>query len=505
MLPWWNQEGVNVSADELSPEKFGAVFRSFLETMVRSSAPPEGTLQDRIAEHVGTDPATLPVFSEEFDPYEHPNVQIAINDVHEKQENTAELVGIAAQYRHFAELGLAMVASQKVLPGMPPIVEGPVEYVNFHLANHQLLPCVQLGLYFLHDRGTPIVVGIIGPSERMGPRQTLKVEVMSAESDTARGFLHQLRATMLRRNVYRGHVISLSPGSLGMGPQTLVAFHTLPRIDREDVVLPDPLLARIERQTFQFAEHAAELLAAGRSLKRGMLLYGPPGTGKTLTLMYLIGRMPDRTVLLATGLGIGLLQAVVQMARSLAPSMVIIEDVDLIAEERGMPHGRSGPLLFELLNELDGLRDDCDVIFALTTNRPEVLEPALAARPGRIDMAIELPLPDVAHRRRLLELYARQLDRWDADFGEIAQQTDGASPAYIKELVRRAAVLAATSGAGTVVDGNHVSAALEELSDGSQLAQRLVGFHRSGQEPGVADQPTGFPRASSWDRSSHHR
>ena len=378
---------------------------------------------------------------------------------------------------------------------MPPIVEGPVDYVNFHLANDRLLPCVQLGLYFFHIQDmSPFVVAIVGPSERMGPRQTLKVEVMSGNPDTARDFLRRLRADLLRLNVYKGHVISLSPGSLGMGPQTLVAFHTLPRIERQSVVLPEVLLARIERQTFLFAEHAAELLAAGRSLKRGMLLYGPPGTGKTLTLMYLLGRMPGRTVLLATGLGVGLLQAVVQMARTLAPSMVVIEDVDLIAEERGMPYGRTGPLLFELLNELDGLRDDCDVIFAMTTNRPDVLEPALAARPGRVDIAIEYSLPDEAHRRRLLELYAQGLQEWDVDTAEVARKTEGASPAYIKELVRRAAVIAATSGAGTEVNEEHVSAAIEELGEGGQLSQRFVGFHQPGQTSEPTHQAPGFPR-----------
>lgn len=482
-----------MAADELSPERFGIAFKAFLETMNRVSSPADGALHERISEHLGADPTQLPVFSEELDPYEHPNVQVAIDAYLATDGHGADLVGIAAQQRHFGELGLSIIASQRVLPGMPPIVEGPVDYVNFHLAGDRLLPCVQFGLYFIHDGDARFVVAITGPSERRGPRQILRIEAMAADPDVARGFLAELRKTMQRLNVYRGQVISLSPGSLGMGPQTLVSFHALPRVERDDVILPEPLLARVERQTFRFAEHAGELLAAGRSLKRGLLLYGSPGTGKTLTLMYLIGRMPGRTILLATGMGVGLLQAVVQMARTLAPAMVVIEDVDLIAEERGMPSGRRGPLLFELLNELDGLRDDCDVIFALTTNRPEVLEPALAARPGRIDLAIELPLPDAAHRRRLLELYAQGLERWEVDLDAVVARTEGASPAYIKELLRRAALSAATGGSGTVVTGAHIDAALSELNEGGQLAQRLLGFHRQGEDRALPVPPTGFP------------
>jgi ATP-dependent 26S proteasome regulatory subunit len=124
--------------------------------------------------------------------------------------------------------------------------------------------------------------------------------------------------------------------------------------------------------------------------------------------MYLVGRMPGRTVILTTGRGMGMIQAVGHMARVLAPAMVVLEDVDLIAQERGQPFQQTGPLLFELLNEMDGLADDCDVIFVLTTNRPDMLEPALAARPGRIDLAVELPSPDADGRHRLSR---RTLDR----------------------------------------------------------------------------------------------
>jgi ATP-dependent Zn protease len=69
---------------------------------------------------------------------------------------------------------------------------------------------------------------------------------------------------------------------------------------------------------------------------------------------------------------------------------MVIEDVDLIARERGlMQHPGQESLLNKLLNEMDGLREDADVLFILTTNRPDQLEPALASRPGRIDQAIE--------------------------------------------------------------------------------------------------------------------
>jgi len=160
-----------------------------------------------------------------------------------------------------------------------------------------------------------------------------------------------------------------------------------PEIERDAVILPEGVLERIERHTIGFAAHAQRLLAAGRHLKRGLLLYGPPGTGKTLTAMYLIGRMRERTVLVLSGRSYGLVVPTCALDRNLQPSMTVLEDVDLVAEERGMGAMGENPLLFELLNEMDGLAEDADVIFLLTTNRAVLLEPAQTARPGRVDQA----------------------------------------------------------------------------------------------------------------------
>ena len=106
-------------------------------------------------------------------------------------------------------------------------------------------------------------------------------------------------------------------------------------------------------------------------------------------MRYLLGRTPGVTVVQLTGVALHLIAEACSVARTLAPAMVVVEDVDLIAEDRGEYPGQH-PLLFQLLNEMDGLAEDADVVFVLTTNRADVLEPALAARPGRVDQAVEL-------------------------------------------------------------------------------------------------------------------
>ena len=238
-------------------------------------------------------------------------------------------------------------------------------------------------------------------------------------------------------------------------------------------------MKRIERQTLGFARHSAKLLEMGRHLKRGLLLHGAPGTGKTLTAMYLASHMKERTILMLTGRGLGLIERSCAMARALQPAIVILEDVDLVAEERTRATASCTALLFELLNQMDGLAEDADILFLLTTNRPDILEPALASRPGRIDQAIEVPLPDDSCRRRLFELYGRGLKLRLARPEDFIARTQGASAAFIKELLRKAALFAADESPQAIVTDVHLAEALHELVvDGGELTKSLLGVRQ---------------------------
>ena len=175
------------------------------------------------------------------------------------------------------------------------------------------------------------------------------------------------------------------------------------------------------------------------------------------------------------------------MARTLQPAIVAVEDVDLIAEERTARPGQH-PLLFQLLNEMEGMHPADDVTFLLTTNRADLLEPALAARPGRVDLAAELPLPDADARRALLRLYQGGLVLDGAGLDAVVERTEGATAPFLRELLRKAALLAAeadlaaaaegTDGADDAirVTGAQLTAALDQLLDSrSQLTRVLLG------------------------------
>ena len=161
------------------------------------------------------------------------------------------------------------------------------------------------------------------------------------------------------------------------------------------MILPARTLELLERNVVRFVGLRSRLSGLGLATKKGLLFYGPPGTGKTHTIHYLAGALQGHTTLLITAEQVGLLGEYMALARLLQPSIVVIEDVDLIARDRTtMDSPCEEALLNKLLNEMDGLRPDSEILFILTTNRPEALEAALASRPGRVDQAIEFPLPD---------------------------------------------------------------------------------------------------------------
>jgi ATP-dependent 26S proteasome regulatory subunit len=116
------------------------------------------------------------------------------------------------------------------------------------------------------------------------------------------------------------------------------------------------------------------------------------------------------------------------------------------------------------------------VVFVLTTNRPEVIEPALASRPGRIDLAVSMPLPDEEGRSRLLDLYGQGLQLELRDQTSFIAATAGATPAFIREVLRRAALLAAEHGDENRATDELLSSAIHELrEDSNQLTSALLG------------------------------
>jgi len=459
---------------EVSAEQLAVALRDLMD-WARATAPPEESLlRRRIVEHLGGDPAELPVVSRSVSAWERVNLQVALDAYLAGPGREHEFVGLSSQrgwHMGLAELAAPPQGQRGLLIGGPGV--GPQEHEAVQVGERTIV-CVAAGLFLVSTGEERVVIGVRGADQSHGPERHIQLEVLAVAREPAEALVGEISRLMGVHNVYRGRVLEVQATPFG---GLALEVRRLPGVERGSIVLPDGLLERIERHTLGFAEQADRLRLAGRHIKRGLLLYGPPGTGKTLTAMYLAGQMRERTVLILTGASLSAIGSACRVARELAPSMVVMEDVDLVALDRD--EHESNALLFELLNEMDGMQEDLDVIFVLTTNRADRLEPALAARPGRVDLACELPIPDAAGRTRLLELYGAGLTLGSEDLPALVADTDGASPAFIRELLRRAALLASEKSDGElIIDAAILQAALRELtSDGGPLTARLLGMN----------------------------
>ena len=421
-------------------------------------------LRDVISRHLGVPAQDVPIVTEEIPFHRFADADIALERLAAADEaNTLIGLGGGQQRQH---LSLADVAQEE---GYGFINVGQPDYVNVAVGPQESREAVALGIRLFHHDGVPVAV-----MQRNGNPQTgspdLTLAVMAAGRSAAAAVLAALHEDLRVNSVLRGQVVSLGfdpYGRSGAG----VTFLERPQLSRDEVILPDGVLDRVRSHVLGIAGHRSRLRAAGQHLKRGVLLYGPPGTGKTHTVRHLLSESPGTTAVLLTGAALGAVEQAASLARAMAPSLVVLEDIDLVAEDRSMGHGPQ-PLLFQVLDALDGLDADADIAFIMTTNRVDVLEPALAQRPGRVDLAVEIPLPDEADRLRLLQLYAPADTFSDAALEEVAGKAEGATASFARELIRRA--ILASAEAGEEPADAHLRSAAEDLSGQREAMTRSL-------------------------------
>lgn len=452
--------------DSLPPVgEFAQRFSDFITAMHAAAERPESEPLAQLRDHLGVPPEGLPIDSTTFGIADRPNLQLALDALLVERET----IGLFSPHRH--RMGGTGFADLMARFGGPAQGTQPVEYIDVELGDGRVVRCIASALILATWEGVP--VALILSSEQGPPRGqfVLRVEGMAPDREITGRLFRALRGAMLEHNVFRGQLISLSPSG--------VTFPTLPVVTRDAIVLPAGTLERLERHAIGITEHAGELQQAGRHLKRGVLMHGPPGTGKTLTVNYLLTAMAGRTTVILTGQALGMIEEAFAIARDLTPATVVLEDVDLVAGERTAPGGHTA--LFELLNQLEGLAEDADLLILLTTNRPDMIEPALAARPGRVDLALELPLPDEDGRRRLLQLYCEEIVLDDDSVHRLVALSVGATGALIKELMRQATLRAALNRSSpTAVD---VLSILDELlEERGALTRRLLGQPPDGSQ-----------------------
>lgn len=454
---------------------FSAFMKRCLEYFDTDDTSP--TLVEVLRDHLGRPPATVPVARVDINAAEFVNLDVAVQTLIDDCGGST-LVGIGGgEQRHHMTLGDLVAGGWA-----GQIRTAAVDRSRVATGPNSTREAIAFGAHlfrFPDAEGEPVALLQRQAHPQFGRQAGLEV---IAPAEVAQEVLSRIKTNMSRHSVFRGQVISFTEVGGEYEPSTGgITFHARPTVAADAVVLPPGSLDRVERHVVGTARHRAALEAANQHLKRGLLLYGPPGTGKTHTVRYLLSQLEGVTCFLLSGNSLRFIAETATMAQALQPSVVVLEDVDLIAEDRDV-HGPQ-PLLFSLLDAMDGLAGESDIAFILTTNRADLLEAALSQRPGRVDLALHVPLPDERERIGLLRLYAGSLPISDGALAEAAARTEGVTASFFKELSRRTVLVAAEED--VIVNDELFARALDEmLSDAESLTRTLLGGRTHNDDDG---------------------
>jgi cell division protease FtsH len=270
-----------------------------------------------------------------------------------------------------------------------------------------------------------------------------------------------------------------------------------PQVTFDDVAGADEVKAELQ-EVVDFLRHPLKYHEVGARIPRGILVVGPPGTGKTLMARAVAGEAEvpffslsaSEFVEMFVGVGASRVRDLFAQAKTAAPAIVFIDELDAVGRRRGAGLGTVNDereqTLNQLLVEMDGFDERHEVIVLAATNRPDVLDPALL-RPGRFDRQVTVGLPDRQGREGILRIHTRDLHLApDVELGILARTTTGFSGADLANLCNEAALLAARRDHGVVTMADFEEALDKVLLGGirplvlDEHERRVIAYHEAG-------------------------
>ncbi len=286
----------------------------------------------------------------------------------------------------------------------------------------------------------------------------------------------------MMRQAQRGNAQALSFG-------TSRARMLDPKDKRKRVTFKDIAGAKESKEELSeivdFLKEPKKFLDMGAKIPRGVLLLGPPGTGKTLMAKAVAGEagVPffnisgSEFVEMFVGVGASRVRDLFKQAKKNAPAIVFIDEIDAVGRHRGAGlgggHDEREQTLNQILVEMDGFETDSSVIVIASTNRPDVLDPALL-RPGRFDRRVTMDLPDINEREAILKIHAKGKPlAKDINLRRVAERTPGFSGADLANLVNESAILA-TRRSKKIIDLAELTESIEKVILGPERRSRIV-------------------------------
>jgi cell division protease FtsH len=258
---------------------------------------------------------------------------------------------------------------------------------------------------------------------------------------------------------------------------------TAPGVDFSDIAGLESAKRDLQ-EIVQFLKAPVVFRRLGAKVPRGVLLVGPPGTGKTLLARAVAGESgvpffsinASEFVEMFVGLGAARVRDLFEEAKTSAPAIVFIDEIDAVGRTRGaglgIGHDEREQTLNQLLAEMDGFSREQHLVVLAATNRPDVLDPALL-RPGRFDRRVVVDRPELGARRAILGVHTKDKPLApDVDLDVVARDTPGFSGADLANLVNEAAIAATRRGA-TSVAASDFAAAYDKIVLGDPRETKL--------------------------------
>jgi cell division protease FtsH len=271
-----------------------------------------------------------------------------------------------------------------------------------------------------------------------------------------------------------------------------------PKTSFNDVAGVDEAIEELQ-EVKEYLQNPAKFQSMGAKIPKGVLLFGPPGTGKTLLARAVAGEagVPffsisgSDFVEMFVGVGAARVRDLFEQAKSSAPAIVFIDEIDAVGRHRGAGlgggHDEREQTLNQLLVEMDGFDQRTAVILMAATNRPDILDPALL-RPGRFDRHVTIDRPDLEGRKGILKVHARgkPFDP-DVDLAVIARRTPGFTGADLANVINEAALLSARWGKKAITM-KEIEEAIDRVMAGperksrvmSEREKRVIAYHEGG-------------------------
>jgi len=329
-----------------------------------------------------------------------------------------------AMHQHIAEAGWKVVRTEGYHSRMPVYSD-----VDTGCGAKQNL--LKKGVLILEKDGELLVVTMDAT-----PPESSMLIVTGPEriKTTVEGFTNEVEKIAEERNFYRGRKLDF---------YGRIYFLDISGKSWDDLILDQDTKDNIWANTVGFIANRNRLREFGIPIKRGVILVGEPGTGKTLACKALLSAADGITCITTRADALespDYLHALYELAEDISPSIVFIEDIDLIAQEREESHYMSGSALLTLLSVLDGVEERDGVVTIATTNAKETLDKAIAKRPSRFDRIIHFPKPGLKQRVDLISLLCRTipLDMNTQEY--VAKKTENFTPAQIQEVVYSLAI-----------------------------------------------------------------